>query len=122
MSNFYKTRPGDTISKIIEKYNTSFTDFEKLNDIKKLTLFNQQIILVPLPENHCIKLSQHRLTGTETIADILLKYKVEYDALKYFNNLPQLILNENQIVNVERKFISPVLGNFTISIWGSKNS
>lgn len=112
MSSLYKTKPGDSIEKIIEKYNFSYKDFEKLNKVEDLKLMKGQMVLIPLPLDKHIKLHQHTTESEETLKDIRSKYNIPYDEIKYFNNFSHLFLEEGQIVKIEPKLISPVLDGF----------
>lgn len=112
MSSLYKTKPGDTIYKIIEKYNSSFKEFEKLNDIKKIKLLKGQKVLIPLSENSSIQLYQHTTKHNETIDALITNYQISYEEFKYFNNLLQLIIEENQLITIKNIVISPVANEF----------
>ncbi|QVK18904.1 LysM peptidoglycan-binding domain-containing protein [Mycoplasmatota bacterium] len=112
MSSLYKTKPGDTIHKIIEKYNSSFKEFEQLNDLKKFKLLKGQKVFIPTTNNSSIKLKELMIKNNETIDVFISKYKISYEEFKYFNNLLQLILEKNQGINIVYQVISPVANEF----------
>lgn len=112
MSSLYKTKPGDTIEKIIEKYHSSYEDFIKLNDVKNLVLLEKQTIFIPLTYDKRIKLHQHETISGETLNKLIKQYNTKYEEIDYFNNLSRLYLKEGQIVKIEPKLLSPVLDEF----------
>jgi len=112
VSSLYNTKTGDTISKMIEKFNCSFKSIEELNDVKKLIWLEGQKILIPLPSNSSIQLHHHIIKKNESINDLINHYHINYDEIKYFNNLIQFILDANQMLKLEYKMISPVADDF----------
>ncbi len=112
VSSVYKTKPGDTIYKIIERYNCTFKVIEKLNNFESLKLLKGQKILLPLSKENSIQLYEHYSEKNETLETIIKKYQVSYEEIKYFNNLLKLILESNQDIVVEMKEISPVALEF----------
>ncbi len=111
MSN-YLTRPGDTISKITEKFNTTSEEFGELNDIKKLRLMNEQVILIPQVHHTSIKLYQYITKENDNLQSIINTYGVIYEEIEYFNNLLHLILEPSQTVLVEKGAVLPVAFEF----------
>lgn len=112
MRSNYLTRPGDTISKIIEKFNFSSEEFGTLNEIKNLMLIKGQIILIPQAHHTSIKLNQYITKENDNLQNLINTYDVIYEEIKYFNNLFHLILEPSQTVYVEIKVVSPVALEF----------
>ncbi len=112
MASSYITKPGDTISKIMEKVNCSFKDMNELNNIPQLSLIEGQMILVPISINDKIKLSEYVTEKNDNLDNIQRKFSVVYDELSYFNNITNLILTEKQTLLIEQKIISPVADEF----------
>ncbi|HEY8365486.1 MAG TPA: LysM peptidoglycan-binding domain-containing protein [Haloplasmataceae bacterium] len=113
MSTLYLTKPGDTINKIIERFNYSMSNFEKRNDVSKLRLIEGLRIFIPIRNKDGIRLLEHVTEKGETLANIMEKYQANYDLIKYFNNFLHLILEDEQEVYVEAKLLSPELGEFS---------
>ncbi len=110
----YKTKPGDTIFKLLEQNNASFKEFEKMNDILNLKFIKHQMVLIPLSHNTSVQLYAYETKESDTLNQLINTYQVTYEEIKYFNNLFHLILTENQKIEIENKVISPVAKEFEI--------
>lgn len=71
-NNTYLTKSGDTIGSILKKYNISFSDLDKYNDLDKLQLLGNQLLYVGTTNNVCTL----EVRGDLSIDDVLDSYRL----------------------------------------------
>lgn len=106
MRSTYSTKPGDTINKVVEKFDASIKEFNHNNEYDDLMFIGNQVVLVPLPHFTSIKLFQYKTDTNDTLTKICDKFDITIYQVKYFNNIYNLILSENQKVNINSNNVS----------------
>lgn len=91
--NTYLTNTGDSIKDICNKFNLTLDDLCCHNDVDKLTLEGNQLLLVEKRHNH----KEYEVKGDEKIEDILSKYNL--------SPLQFLKLNEKKILKPGEEII-----------------
>lgn len=106
MRSTYSTKPGDTINKVVDKFDLNMKDFNYNNKNDELMFIGNQVVLVPLPHFTSIKLFQYKTDTNDTLTRICDKFDITSYQVKYFNNINNLILSENQKVNIDSNNVS----------------
>ena len=89
----YVTLPSETLKDIMNKYNICLNDLEEYNDLDKLKLEGNQMLLIRKKEEK----KYHVVEENEGLEDILSKYQLSpYELLK---------LNEDIIIYTGNKII-----------------
>ncbi|MDF2699215.1 MAG: LysM domain [Haloplasmataceae bacterium] len=108
MINKYHVQPGDTMCKIVEKFELHLNGIVKENNINELKFIENQTILIPLPIVNSIKLYEYKTSENDTLLSIENLFKVAIKEIKYFNDLFNLILVENQELTINDENVSQV--------------
>lgn len=93
-NNTYLTCDGDTIKDICNKFKITLEDLNNYNDIDKLILSKNQLLLIERKNNNDKK---YIIIGNEKIEDILSKYNL--------SPLQFLKLNEKLIISKDNEII-----------------
>ncbi len=89
----YLTNDGDSLSDILKKFDLRLDDLSEYNDIDRLRLEGNQLLMVEKKDNKKL----HKVVYGDTIEDIIAKYQLSpYDLLK---------LNEKMILNPGNEII-----------------
>lgn len=79
--NTYITADGDSLKDILNKFNIKLDDLQSFNDIDKLKLEGNQMLLIE-KINSC---KMHKVEYGETVEDILAKYQLSPLELLHLN-------------------------------------
>lgn len=93
VNNTYLTTSGDSLKDILNKFNLDLDDLSNYNDIDKLKLEGNQLLLIE--KRH--KCKDHKVEHGDKIEDILSKYQL--------SPLEFLKLNEHNILKVGEEII-----------------
>lgn len=75
----YVTSDGESLSDILKKFNLELDDLTEYNDIDRLRLEGNQLLMVEKKPSG----KTHKVTSKDTIEDIMAKYQLSpYDLLK----------------------------------------
>ena len=89
----YVTNNGESLSDILKKFDLNLDDLREYNDIDRLRLEGNQLLMVEKKDKKNI----HKVVYGDTIEDIMAKYQLSpYDLLK---------LNEKMILNPGNEII-----------------
>lgn len=92
-STTYLTNDGESLSDILKKFDLRLDDLSEYNDIDRLRLEGNQLLMVEKKENKKV----HKVKYNDTVEDIMAKYQLSpYDLLK---------LNEKQLLNPGNEII-----------------
>ena len=106
MNQMYTVKPGDTLNKISDSLEIQMNMILKNNELNDLILYENQLILVPIPHYTSIKLLEYRTKKNQSIKDISEQFNVSPHEIKYFNNVYNLILEPNQEIHYEHTRVS----------------
>lgn len=90
----YKIKPGDTLSEIALKYNTTVKHLAQINDIKNPNLiYAGEIIIISHNHNNSSNQKTYTIKWGDTLSEIALKYNTTVFKLVRLNNIanPNLI-------------------------------
>ncbi len=114
INHFVKS--GETLFSIAKKYGITFEQIQKANTIKKETLVEGSLIIIPKinKKNYTdIQLSEkkHAVKRGETLWIISKRYGTTPDQLKRLNNLTSSYVHSGQILYVPTKIQQPMISN-----------
>lgn len=104
-SGEYVVQRGDTLYKIASNHGVSIEDLIAANNLVSNVIYPGQVIILPktVPSGS-VYFEEYTVLVDDTLEKIANKLNIRLDLLTKYNDVTKLLLAENQIIKIPRKY------------------
>lgn len=101
----YIVKKGDTLYKIAKKNNVLTEDLVSINNLSSNLIYPNQVIVIPkIVPGGSVYFEEYIVQSDDTMEKIAEKLAVRLDMLIKYNDVTKLLLAENQVIRIPKRF------------------